>query len=76
MIEKHPSGGGKRHATRLALQELYADFSFQIADLPAQGGLRSVQAPLGSGQKAAFLRDRNEIAQMTKLHSPSYIFKA
>jgi len=76
VIEKHPSGWSQRHAARLALQQVYANFSFEIADLAAQRGLRGVQSVLGSGEKTAFLGDSDEIAQMTKFHPPSYIFKA
>jgi hypothetical protein len=76
VIEKHSSGGGQRHAARLTLQQLYAYFGFQVANLSTQRRLGRVQPPLGSSQHAAFLRDGNEIAQMPKFHSPSYIFKA
>ena len=77
VIEENLSGGGERHAARLALQQLHADFGFQIANLPAQRRLRGVQSPLGGGQQAAFLCDGNEIAQMSKFHrGPRYAFEA
>jgi len=48
VIEKHSSGGGQRHAARLTLQELHANFGFQISNLSTQGWLGGVQPPLGS----------------------------
>jgi hypothetical protein len=62
VIEKDLAGRGERDAARPPLQQLHTDLRLQIANLPAQRGLRGVQPPLGSGQKAAFLSDRNEIA--------------
>jgi hypothetical protein len=62
VIQKNASRSGQYNAARLPLQQLCADFSFEIANLPAQRRLRGVQSPLGSGQQAAFLGNRNEIA--------------
>jgi hypothetical protein len=39
VIEKNFSSIGKHYATRLALQQLHANFGFQITNLPAQGRL-------------------------------------
>jgi len=49
------------HATR---QQRHADLEFEIADLPAQRGLRGMQPTLGGNRQAAFLGDRHEIADM------------
>jgi hypothetical protein len=76
VIEKYPSGGGKRHAAGLPIEQLHTDLSFQIANLPAQGRLGGVQSPFGGVQQAAFFSDGNEIAQVPELHDPSYIFQA
>jgi hypothetical protein len=35
MVEKYPPGRSERYATGLALQQLYADLQFQIANLSA-----------------------------------------
>jgi hypothetical protein len=35
MIEKHPPGRSERSASGLALQQLYADLQFEIANLAA-----------------------------------------
>ena len=75
MIEKGAAGRGELDAARAALQQLDADLDLQIADLPAQRGLRRVQPPLGGIGEAAFLGHRNEIAQMAELHAPSHTLK-
>jgi hypothetical protein len=77
VIKKDPSGCRKRDAARLALQQLHADFCFQIANLPAQRWLRGVQSSLGSGQQAALLGNRNKVSQMAEFHRvPRYACKA
>src|SRR6266853_1399693 len=53
---------------RAAYQELDADFRFQVADLPAQGGLCRVQPPIGCERETSFLGDGDEITQMPQLH--------
>src|SRR5208282_991240 len=68
VIEKHSARCGQRDAARLALQQLYTDLQFEIANLPAQRRLRGVQPALSSGQKAAFLGYCNEITQMPEFH--------
>ena len=75
MIEKGPPGGGQFDAVHAAAHKLNADFVFEIADLPAQGRLRSVQPFLGRERKAALLGDRNEIAKVPQLHGGFHISK-
>jgi hypothetical protein len=50
VIKENSPGGGERHATCLALQQLHTDFGFQVANLPAQRRLRRVQSPLSGRQ--------------------------
>jgi hypothetical protein len=68
MIEEYPSSRSKFNASRFSLQQLHAQFQFEITDLAAQRRLCSVESPLSGVQKAAFLGDRNEIPEMTKFH--------
>ena len=65
MIEKYPPGRSERYAPGLALQKLYADLQFEIANLPAQRRLRGVQSPVGGIREATLLSDGDEVAQMT-----------
>lgn len=46
VIEKDSSGGGQRHPAGLALQQLYTNFVFQIANLPTQRRLHPPAADL------------------------------
>ena len=68
VIEKHPARCGQRNTARLALQQLYPDLQFEIANLPTQRRLRGVQPPFSGVAETAFLSHRNEITQMAKLH--------
>jgi hypothetical protein len=68
MIEKYPPGRSERNAPSLALQQLYADLQFEIANLSAKRWLGSMQPPFGGICEAALLSDCNEITQMTKFH--------
>jgi hypothetical protein len=60
MIEKGPPGGGQFDAVHAATHKLNANLIFEIADLPAEGRLRSVKPFLGRERKAALLGDRDE----------------
>jgi hypothetical protein len=64
VIEEHAARRSQGNAARPAFQQLYPEFDFQIADLPAERRLGGVQPPLGGIADAAFLGHRNEIAQM------------
>jgi hypothetical protein len=55
MIEEYPSSSSELNASRFSLQQLHAQFKFEIADLAAQGWLCSMESPLSGVQKAAFL---------------------
>jgi hypothetical protein len=68
MIEKYPPGRSEHYTPGPALQQLYADFQFEIANLSAQRWLGGVQSPFGGIREAALLSDGNEITQMTKFH--------
>ena len=77
MIEKDPSGRRERNAPCAALDQLYADVQFEIANLAAKRWLRGVQPSLGSIREAALLSNGNEITQMAKLQcKPTHAFKA
>jgi hypothetical protein len=45
-----------------AAHKLHADLVFEIADLPAEGRLRSMKPFLGRERKAALLGDCDEVA--------------
>ena len=49
------------------LEELHAQFVFEVADLPAQRRLRDMQ-PFGGARDILFLSGGDEIAQMAKFH--------
>src|SRR4029077_12887198 len=53
-----------------AFEQLEPDLIFEIANLPAQRGLGDVKFQCGARDIFRF-RDRNEVAQMPKLHSVS-----
>ena len=57
---------------RAAPEQLCADFLFEVAHLPAEGGLRGVQPPFGGKLQAAFLGDGNEVTKMPQLHRRPY----
>jgi NAD(P)-dependent dehydrogenase (short-subunit alcohol dehydrogenase family) len=70
--DEGPSRRGQRDATGAAGQQRDTDFLFQVPDLAAERGLRSVQAPLGCQGHAAFLGDRYQVAKMPQLHALSH----
>jgi hypothetical protein len=69
MIEKGSARRGQLDPARTAGQELSPDLVLQIADLPAERGLRGVQPPRGRNRQVARFGDRDEIPQMPQLHS-------
>jgi hypothetical protein len=74
MIEEYPPSRSEFNPPRFSLQQLHAQFQFEIANLATQRRLCSVKSPLGGLQKAAFLCNRNEVTEMTKLHcKPLYL---
>src|SRR5258705_2894518 len=76
MVEKGAAGGGQFDTVHAAAHKLNADLVFEIADLAAQRRLRRVQPFLGRDCQASRLRDRDEIAKVPQLHSPSHISQA
>src|SRR5580700_6822235 len=71
MVEKSPPGSGQLDAMNTARQQFRPDLVLQIANLPAERGLGSVEPALGGGRQAAFLDHGHEIPQMPQLHSRS-----
>ena len=69
MIEKCPAEVGQLDAARAADKQWHADLVFEIADLAAQRGLGRMQPLLRRHREAAFLGDRDEIAEMAQLHA-------
>ena len=69
MIKKRTPGRRQRDAARATREERGADFQLEIAQLPAERRLRGVQPLLGGDGETAFLRDRDEISKVAKLHA-------
>ena len=76
VIQKGAAGGGEFDAPHTTLQELRADFAFEIAHLSAQRGLCRVQPLLGRELQAALLRDGDEVTKMPELHRGFYASRA
>ena len=68
VVEKGLAGSGQLDAVHAARQQLDADLMFEVADLPAQRGLRGVQPSLSGLGEASRLGDGDEIAKMPELH--------
>src|SRR2546425_7797077 len=71
VVEKGLARSGQLDAMNAARQQLGPDLVLQIANLPAQRGLGSVELALGGGREAAFLDHGHEITQVPQLHSHS-----
>ena len=69
LIEKPPGLGQPQRSA--ALQQNYAQFIFQLLNLPAQRRLGNVQAFGGAGEVQCFTQHL-EIAQMTQFHGGSF----
>ena len=69
VVEKGLARGGQLDAVNAARQQLGPDPVLQIANLPAQRGLRGVEPVLGGGREAAFLDHGHEITQVPQLHT-------
>jgi hypothetical protein len=72
MIEKGSAGVSQLHAMRAANKQWYADLVFEISNLTAQRGLGRMQPLSRCHREAAFLGDRDEIAEMAQLHAVSH----
>src|SRR4051812_14780115 len=57
------AGIGELNAVVITREQLDAELVFQLANLPAQGGLGDPQFPGGTGE-VQFTRDRDEVAQV------------
>jgi len=68
MVEKGFAGRRQLDALRAADHQRNADFLFEIADLPAERGLRRVELLFGGNRQTAGIGHRNEVAQMPELH--------
>jgi len=64
VVQEGTAGVGGLDAARAAAEEGRADLVLQVADLPAEGGLRGVQSLLGREPQAALLGDGHEVAQV------------
>src|SRR6185369_8342023 len=71
VVEKGLARSGQLGAMNAARQQLGPDLVLQIANLPAQRGLGSVEPALGGGREAAFLDHGDEITEVSQLHSRS-----
>ena len=69
MVEEDASRRRQFDRARTAEDQRRAQLRFQVADLPAQGGLGGVQPLPGGVGEAAFLRDRDEVAQVPEFHA-------
>ncbi len=69
LIKKTPGRGQPQRSA--AFQQNYAQFIFQLLDLPAQWRLGDVQANGGAGEVEGFTQHL-EIAQMTQFHDGSF----
>ncbi len=70
LFQKQPPRRCQPDRLRPALQEHDAQLALQIPNLPTQRRLRDVQT-MGSPGDVLFLRDRNEVPEVTQFHAPS-----
>jgi hypothetical protein len=68
MVEKGPTDRGQFDAVHAAYHQLNADLEFEIANLPAQRRLGSVQSFFGGERQAALFGNRDEITKVSQLH--------
>jgi hypothetical protein len=69
LLEERSAGVCQKDAALGAVEELYADFFLQLADLQTQGWLRYAQSLRGSAEMQ-LLGHRHEISQMPEFHVP------
>ena len=67
MLHEAQARLGGLHAPAVAVQQMLAQFLFQQAHLPAQGGLGHVQH-FGRAREAAALGDAQEIFDLLEVH--------
>lgn len=68
VVKEGEAGVGELDPVHAARQQLDPDLIFEIADLPAEGGLRGVEPPFRGLGEAAHFGDGDEIAKVTELH--------
>ena len=68
MFQKSLAGRGQLNAVSAAGDQLNADFLFEIADLPAERWLGSVELLLGGNGQTACISHGDEVAEMPELH--------
>ena len=69
MVEKGFSGRRQLNTVSAAMDQLNADFLFEIPDLPAERWLGSVELLLGGNGQTAGIGHGDEVAEMPELHS-------
>ena len=71
VVEKRLTRSGQLDTLNTARQKLGSDLILQIANLPAERGLGSVEPALGGSREAAFLDHGDEVTQVPQLHGRS-----
>ena len=69
MVQKSFSGRRQLNTVGPTMHQLNADFLFEIADLPAERWLGSVQFLLGGNGQTAGISHSDEVAEMPEFHS-------
>jgi hypothetical protein len=68
MVQKSFAGRRQLDTVSAAIQQLNADFLFEIPDLPAERWLGSVELLLGGNGQTACISHGDEVAEMPELH--------
>jgi hypothetical protein len=69
VVEESPASGRQLDAVRAAIDQLNADFLFEVADLPAERRLGGMQFALGRNRQTAGIGHGNEVSQLPKHHA-------
>lgn len=68
MVQERVAGACQLHAARAPDEQLRTHFLLEIAQLPAQRGLRGEQAPLRRGREIPLLGHGHEVTKMPQFH--------
>jgi hypothetical protein len=68
MVQKSFAGRRQLNTLSAAIDQLNADFLFEISDLPAERWLGSMELLFGSNRQAACVSYGDEVAEMPELH--------
>jgi hypothetical protein len=68
VVEKGFAGRRQLDTVSAAIHQLNADFLFEIADLPTERRLGSVELLLGGNGQTACISHGDEVAEMPELH--------